>query len=88
MYDFLINPPVRVALFLVVLILVFLLPWFVSIPVVVFFTLYLPSYFEVLFLGFLFDSLYAERFSFPYYGLTIAFVFISITLFVKDRIRT
>ena len=80
-------PAFRTALFFILFILVLVLPWWISIISLAGLTIYLSFYIEVLFFGFLFDTLYSVGPFFPYTGLTIATAFLLITMFVKTRIR-
>lgn len=82
------GPLARFILFVVVFIGIMFVPWWLSLAVLVTMTLYLPFYFEVLFFGFLFDTLYSAQYSFPYTFLSLAFIFLVIVMFVKERIRT
>ncbi len=82
------KPWVRTILFMFVFGCVTMLPWWVSALVVAGLTIYFPYYLEALFFGFLFDTLYAASYRFPYTGLTLAVVFLLLTMFVRTRIRT
>ena len=82
------KPLVRGTLFILLLILVIVLPWWLSAIILICLTIYIPFYLEVLFFGFLFDTLYAPRFVFPYSGLTISTIFLVTVMFVRTRIRT
>jgi hypothetical protein len=79
---------IRVLLFIVMFVLVLMLPWWLSAILLFGLTIYFPFYLEILFFGFLFDTLYSVKLGFPYTGLTIATVFLLITMFVRTRIRT
>lgn len=79
---------VRIPLFIVVTILIVMLPWWLSIALIVFLTSIIPFYFEVLFYGFIFDVLFSARLSFPLTGLTIALAFLLIVYFIRSQIRT
>ena len=78
----------RVLFFIIVLITVVTLPWWLSAILLVGLTIYFPLYIEVLFFGFLFDTLYSAGLTFPYTALTIAFIFLMIVFFIKTQIRT
>lgn len=80
----------RILLFVGVYICVLILPWWLSATILVGLTIYLPLYVEVLFFGFLFDILYATKFSssFLHFGLLIATFFLLVVMFIKTRIRT
>jgi hypothetical protein len=82
------TPLVRIILFILVFGCVTMLPWWVSTAVLIGLTIYFPYYLEVLFFGFLFDTLYASSYRFPYTGLTVAVVFLLVTMLVRTRIRT
>ena len=78
---------IRTLLFVLVFILVVVLPWWFSTFILAGLTIYFPFYLEVLFFGFLFDTLYSAEYAFPYTGLTMATVFLLATMFVRTRIR-
>ncbi len=82
------KPWVRIILFIVVFAAVTVLPWYLSLLILVSFTIYFTFYLEVIFFGFLFDALYLPGTHFPYNALTLAFVFLLVTMFVRTRIRT
>lgn len=82
------NPFVRVIVFMLVFASVVVLPWWISIFMLAGLTIYFPLYLEVLFFGFLFDTLYSARYGFPYTALSIAFVFLLLVYFIRTRIRT
>ena len=82
------RPWVRVILFVLVLIGIVVLPWWLSVVILVGLTIYIPFYPEVLFFGFLFDTLYVSHYTFPYTALTIATMFLIVVMFVRTRIRT
>ncbi len=81
-------PIIRIITFIITLVLVLTLPWWVSVVLLLGLTIVFPLYLEVLFFGFLFDTLYSSRHGFPYTALTIVFVFLILVSFVKTRIRT
>jgi hypothetical protein len=82
------NGVVRVILFFLILALVIILPWWLSSLILVFLTIYFPFYLEVLFFGFLFDTLYSVHLSFPYVGLSLGTALLIIVLLVRTQIRT
>ena len=82
------TPFGRAICFVVMFIAVVTLPWWVSAVLLAAATIYFPYYLEVLFLGFLFDTLYASRVGFPHEALLTAFVFFLVVSFVRTRIRT
>lgn len=77
----------RILIFIVVAVLVLILPWWLSVPVLIFFTIYIPLYFEVIFFGFMFDVLYSASLKFPLAGLSAATVFLLVVYFVRTQIR-
>ena len=83
-----IKSSARIPLFVLVFILVVVLPWWLSVVILTGLTIYFPTYLEVIFFGFLFDTLYSSNYTFPYVGLCIATVFLIVVMFVKTRIRT
>ncbi len=81
------STPIRIIIFIIVFALVVVLPWWISILILLALTIYFPLYLEVLFFGFLFDTLYSVHFNFPYTGLSLTAVFLLITIFFKTQIR-
>lgn len=77
----------RFIAFIVVFLLVVILPWWLSVVILIGLTIYSSLYLEVLFFGFLIDVLYTIQYNFPYTGLVTATVFLLITMFIKTRIR-
>ncbi|MFZ2621239.1 MAG: hypothetical protein WAX85_00800 [Minisyncoccia bacterium] len=82
------TPVARFFLFVAVFIVVVVLPWWLTIPILIGLTIYYPLYLEVLFFGFLIDTLYSSNYSFPYLGLFMAFSFLLLVYFIKTHIRT
>ncbi|MBI4155956.1 MAG: hypothetical protein HY507_01855 [Candidatus Zambryskibacteria bacterium] len=81
------RPMIRVASFIVVFVLVIVLPWWVSAVVLMALTIYFPFYLEILFFGFLFDTLYSAHYTFPFTALTFTVVFLITVMFIRSRIR-
>lgn len=77
----------RVLGFVFMSILVVVLPWWLSFLLLAGLTIYLNFYLEVIFFGFLIDSLYSVQNHFPYTGLVVSTIFLVVTMFVKTRIR-
>jgi hypothetical protein len=67
-----------------VFVCVLTLPWWLTSAILVGLTIYLPTYFEIIFFGFLFDTLYSKQ----HYGLITATLFLAVVMFVKTKIRT
>ena len=82
------TPVIRLLFFIITFTLVVILPWWVSAILLALLTIYFPFYIEVLFFGFLIDTLYSVQNNFPYNALTLAFVFLLVTMFVRTQIRT
>jgi hypothetical protein len=82
------TPLGRIMLFVLVFVCVITLPWWISAVVLAGLTIYLSFYLEILFFGFLIDTLYLPGHNFPWNALTFAFVFLLGTMLVKKRIRT
>ena len=80
----------RILLFVSMYICVLVLPWWLTVIVLAGLTIYLHLYLEVVFFGFLFDTLYATKYSntFFHFGLLSATVFLLLVMFVKTKIRT
>lgn len=88
MRDLLNKPFSRALLFVGALVFVIVLPWWLSLPIVLGLTVYMPLYLEVVFLGFVFDTLYSVRFSFPYTFMTAGTVLLLVVVYIRSRIRT
>lgn len=82
------RPLARVLLFFIVCGAVLVLPWWISVPILIAMTVWLPFYLEVVFFGFLFDVLYAGVYHFRYTGLVSAAVLLVAVWFVRSRIRS
>ena len=74
----------RVLLFFAVWALVLVLPWWLSVLILAGLTIFVPNYVEVLFFGFIFDTIY----SYNHTGLIVATIFLIAFLFVRTKIRT
>jgi len=74
----------RILLFVAVFVCVLTLPWWLSAFALACLTIFVPNYLEVMFFGFLFDTLYSSG----HIGLIASTIFLIIVLFVKPRIRT
>jgi len=81
------TPAFRTIIFVITFVLVVVLPWLVSIFLLVGLSIYFPLYLEVLFFGFLFDTLYSARYGFPYTGLSLATLFLLVTIVARTRVR-
>ena len=77
----------RIPLFIIVFIFVLILPWWLSTLILIGLTIYFPFYLEVLFFGFLFDTLYASDYRFPFIGLIFGTIFLLVTIFARTRMR-
>lgn len=78
----------RVIVFFTVFFLVFVLPWWLTAPLLFFLVIYFDFYIEVVFFGFLIDALYLINRSLLYPALITSFVILILVSFVKTRIRT
>lgn len=74
----------RVLLFFAMWALVLVLPWWLSVILLVGLTIFVPDYIEVIFFGFIFDTIYSSSHT----GLIVATIFLLAVLFIKPRIRT
>jgi hypothetical protein len=81
------KPVIRIVLFFAMYACVVVLPWWLSTWALILLTLYFPLYLEVMFFGFVFDTLYSVDYSFPYRGLTFATIFIILVLAARTQIR-
>jgi len=82
------TPLARILIDLAALICILVLPWYLTVALLAGLTIYFPLYLEALPFGFLFDTLYASRYAFPYVGLLVSLIFLILVLFVRTRIRT
>ena len=73
----------RILLFVLVYICTLVLPWWLTAVLLVALTIYLPTYFEVVFFGFLLDTLYSNQ----HIGLVSATIFLILVMIVKSRVR-
>lgn len=78
----------RFLVFIYVMVTVVTAPWWISVTILIGLTIYYPLYLEALFFGFVFDTLYSSSYTFPYLGLSIAFIFLLTVYFMKTHIRT
>ena len=82
------SPIIRVLFFILGFISILIVPWWISSIFLLGLSIYFPLYLEVLVFGFLFDTLYASRYNFPYVGLAVATILLAIVLIVRTRVRT
>jgi hypothetical protein len=73
----------RILLFVAVYILALVLPWWLTALALFGLTVYLPTYIEVVFFGFLLDTLYSGQ----HIGVISATIFFILVLIIKSRIR-
>lgn len=78
----------RIFLFIIMLILVAVLPWWLSAAFLVVLTIYIPMYSEVVFFGFMFDMLYSYKKTLLPVGLTSAFVVFVLINLIRTQIRS
>lgn len=81
------TPVGRIIAFVLMFIAVVVLPWWLSALLLVTATIYFSLYLEVLFFGFLFDTLYSAQVHFPYNALTAGLVLFLVVSFVRTRVR-
>jgi len=79
---------IRILIFVLTLVFVVVLPWWISVLILVGLTVYFSLFLEVLFFGFIFDVLYLVKSNFPYTGLSIATIFLLLVILIKTQIRT
>ncbi len=79
---------IRAGLFILTLGVVIMLPWWLSVIILILQSLFLVNYVEVIFFGFLIDTLYSSQYAFPYTAIIISATFILLIMFVRTRIRT
>ena len=82
------TPLARAVFFVLTFVFVVVLPWWLPAILLIALTIYFPYYLEVLFFGFVVDTLYLPANYFPYNTLTVAFIFFLLVSFVRTRIRT
>jgi hypothetical protein len=78
------NTFFRTLIDITVFVCILVFPWWLSVIIVVSLTIYFPFYLEVLFFGFIFDTLYGQNHT----GLIIATIFLASVMFARTRIRT
>lgn len=76
----------RFIIFIVVLILVLMLPWWLSVALLLGLSITVSFFIEVLFFAFLLDVLYAPAHTFHYGLFSAAVLFLAITL-IRPRLR-
>ncbi len=78
----------RIGADIIILFLIFLVPWWFSYILLLGALFFFDSYFEILYFGFLLDALYAQSEGISkYLFLTIGFVLFSLQIFVKKKLR-
>lgn len=77
----------RVIIDICVFIGALILPWWLSVILIIGCIVYFPVYIEALFIAFLFGTLYATRYEFPQTALLVTTAFLLVTMFVRTRIR-
>ena len=78
----------RFFVLILTIISVMVLPWWISVIILIGLTVYLKLYIEIIFFGFLFDVMYPARYVFPLTFLSCATIFLLVVMFVKTHIRT
>jgi hypothetical protein len=73
----------RTLLFVTVYILVLVLPWWLTVVALVALTIFVPTYVEVVFFGFLLDTLYSNQ----HIGLISVTIFLVLVILIKSRVR-
>jgi hypothetical protein len=73
----------RILLFVAVYICALVLPWWLTTMLLVALTIFVPTYVEVVFFGFLLDTLYSNQ----HVGLIGATIFLILVILVKSRVR-
>lgn len=78
------NPYIkRTIIDISVFVAILVLPWWLSAVILFILTIYFSFYLEVLFFGFLFDTLYGHSHT----GMLISLVFLVVVIFIKTKIR-
>lgn len=79
----------RILLFFLVYALVVVLPWYLSVILLIGLTIYIPFYLEVLFFGFLIDTFYSVNYGdfFSRTFLIAATIILLGVMFIKTKIR-
>lgn len=78
---------VRLLLFVTVFLSIIFLPWWLSLLVMVALAFYFPLYIEIIFFGFIFDSLFLSSYKFPYASLIATAVILVLILSIRRHIR-
>jgi len=73
----------RLLLFVAVYILALVLPWWLTALALVALTILVSTYVEVIFFGFLLDTLYSNQ----HIGLVLATIFLILVMIVRSRVR-
>jgi hypothetical protein len=78
----------RIGADVLILFLIFLLPWWAAAIFILAGLFFLDNYFEIIFFGFLLDSLYSSSSGlWRYVFTTTTFILFCIEIFVKQRVR-
>jgi hypothetical protein len=78
---------VRLLLFVAVFLSIVFLPWWLSLLVMVSLAYYFPLYIEIIFFGFIFDSLFLASYKFPYVSLIATAVILVLIISIRKHIR-
>jgi len=62
-------------------------PWWFSVLVLFFLTVYFNFYLEVLFFGFIFDNIYSQGQTFFHTGLLSATILLALSVYLKNKVR-
>ena len=73
----------RILLFVAVYICALVLPWWLTALALIALTIFVPTYVEVIFFGFMLDVLYSNQ----HIGLVSATIFLILVMIVKSRVR-
>lgn len=81
------STTVRLLLFMAVFLSIVFLPWWLTLGVMAGMAFYFPLYIEIIFFGFLFDSLYLASQKFPYASLVATVVILIFIVAIRKHIR-
>ncbi|MFA7216823.1 MAG: hypothetical protein WC095_02485 [Candidatus Paceibacterota bacterium] len=82
------NPYIRIFLFFVAWFLLLVLPWWLTLVVLVGLAVYVPFYLEIIFFGLVFDIIYASPNIFSHYGFIIGTALFFTVFYGRNYFRT
>jgi hypothetical protein len=77
----------RIALFIAVFLSIAFLPWWLSLVIMVALAFYYPLYIEIIFFGFIFDTLFLSSYKFPFASLIATTIILVLIVAIRKHIR-